>query len=110
MDLQETYGRKEVQDAHGDLFVANSDVDGTVSEFAPGGTTPIATLTGVSEATALAFDALGDLFVANFFDNTVSEFAPGSTSPTNTLTGLNAPSALVLQPQIKSRRVGRIDG
>ena len=63
----------------------------TVSEFAPGSTTPTTTLTGVSGPQGLAFDALGDLFVANGGNNTVSEFAPGSTTPTATLAGLSGP-------------------
>jgi hypothetical protein len=57
-------------------------------------TTPTATLTGVSGAGDIAFDASGDLFVANYYANTVSEFAPGATTPTATLTGLNGPHAL----------------
>ena len=40
---------------------------------------------------ALAFDASGNLYVANYGNGTVSEFAPGSTTPTATLTGLNDP-------------------
>ena len=51
-------------DASGNLFVANSG-DNTVSEFAPGSTTPTATLTGLNDPDALAFDASGNLFVAN---------------------------------------------
>ena len=71
----------------------------TVSEFAPGSTTPTATLTGLNGARALAFDARGNLFVANFNGTTVSEFAPGSTAPTATLTGLNDPIALAFDAQ-----------
>ena len=66
----------------------------TVSEFAPGSTTPTATLTGLDYPDALAFDSSGNLYVANGATNTVSEFAPGSTTPTATLTGLNEPHAL----------------
>ena len=51
-------------DASGNLFVANSGND-TVSEFAPGSTTPTATLSGLNRPIALAFDASGNLFVAN---------------------------------------------
>ena len=62
----------------------------TVSEFAPGSTTPTATLTGLNDPDALAFDSSGNLYVANWRRHgTVSEFAPGSTTPTATLTGLN---------------------
>ena len=56
---------------------------GTVSKFAPGSTTPSATLTGLNVPRALAFDGSGNLYVANMGNNTVSKFAPGSiTSPT----------------------------
>ena len=37
----------------------------TVSEFAPGSTTPTATLTGLNYPDALAFDSSGNLYVAN---------------------------------------------
>ena len=37
----------------------------TVSEFAPGSTTPTATLTGLNYPGALAFDSSGNLYVAN---------------------------------------------
>ena len=69
----------------------------TVSEFASGSTTPTATLTGLSQPCALAFDSHGNLYVANKgygAGTTVSEFAPGSTVPTATLTGVSNPSAL----------------
>ena len=39
--------------------------NGTVSKFAPGSTTPSATLTGLSNPYALAFDGSGNLYVAN---------------------------------------------
>ena len=50
----------------------------TVSEFAPGSTVPKATLTGLNDPEALAFDSSGNLFVANAANGggtTVSEFA-----------------------------------
>ena len=60
-----------------------------MSKFAPGSTTPTATLTGLGYPDALAFDASGNLYVANYWQqHTVSKFAPGSTTPTATLTGL----------------------
>ncbi len=72
----------------------------TVSEFAPGSTTPTATLTGLSEPQGMAFDSEGNLLVANYGNytgngTTVSEFAPGHTTPMATLTGLNGPINLV---------------
>ena len=57
-------------------------------------TTLSATLTGLDDPQALAFDADGNLYVANPDNNTVSEFAVGSTVPTATLTGLSSPMAL----------------
>src|SRR5262249_9176940 len=55
--------------------------------------TPNATLTGLNRPVALAFDSLGNLFVANNSNGTVSESAPDATL-TATLTGLNFPQAL----------------
>ena len=68
-----------------------------MSVFAPGSTTPTATLTGLNNPFALAFDSSGNLYVVNYDNNgnsIVSKFAPGSTTPTATLTGLNNPFAL----------------
>src|SRR5262249_27967165 len=97
-------------DAHGNLFVADL-LDSTVSVFAPGSTTPYATLSGLFAPTALAFDTHANLYVANANDDTVSEctlaydtagnLLPGSTAPKATLTGsadapLNDPIALAV--------------
>ena len=71
--------------------------NGTVSKFAPGSTSPAATLTGLTNPDALAFDSSGNLYVTNWgggSSTTVCEFAPGSTTPTATLTGLTNPNAL----------------
>ena len=65
-----------------------------VSEFAPGATRPPPPSPGCTDPVGLAFDASGNLYVANTDTNTVSEFTPGSTTPTATLTGLDAPDAL----------------
>ena len=65
-------------DSNGNLFVANQGqwqwqgyvgsgnggYESFVSEFAPGSTTPTATLTGISDPLAMAFDSKGNLFVA----------------------------------------------
>ena len=55
--------------------------------FAPGGTSPVATLTGLNAPRALAFDSSGNLYVANFSatNGTLSKFAPGATTPSATL-------------------------
>jgi autotransporter-associated beta strand protein len=85
-----------IMDASGNLFVANyANATGTtISEFAPGATTPTATLTGVNVPIAMAFDASGNLYVSNFGGTTVSKFAPGATTASATLTGLSAPRGL----------------
>jgi hypothetical protein len=77
-------------DGRGDLFVACQGTN-SVSEFAPGSTTPTAHITGLDVPVALACDAQGNLFVCNEVANTVSEFAPGQSHPTATLTGLDVP-------------------
>jgi sugar lactone lactonase YvrE len=76
----------------------NLDTSSNPAQVGPGAsavsTTPTATLTGLAGPTGLAFDAHGNLFVANAGNGsgtTVSEFAPGSTAPTATLTGLHGP-------------------
>ena len=58
-------------DSSGNLFVTNEHWY-TVSQFAPGSTTPTGTFTGLSGPTALAFDSNGYLYVANDI-GTVSE-------------------------------------
>ena len=44
----------------------------------------------------MAFDAKGDLYVADEGANEVSVFAPGATTPTSTLTGVDWPDALAI--------------
>src|SRR5207253_2507024 len=65
-----------------------------VSKFAPGATTASATLKGLGTCDALAFDAAGNLYVANYNLNTVSKFAPGATTAGAILTGVSQPDAL----------------
>lgn len=60
-------------------------------EASPLVTTPNATLTGLSNPWALAFDASSNLYVTDFSTNTVRKFAPGSTTPSATLSGLAQP-------------------
>src|SRR5262249_13790570 len=89
-------------DSQGNLFVANVNAN-TVSEFAPGSTTPTATLTGLNAPNALAFDREGNLFVANFGSGagtTVSEFAATGTAaaPGGVVT------ATATQPVVSSSR------
>ena len=68
----------------------------TVSKFAPGSTTAVATYSigSNAEPVALAFDSSGNLYVANEGNTTVTEFAANST-----------PSAggVVIQSSVESR-------
>ncbi len=86
-------------DAAGNLYVANqsgNNAHDTVSEFAPGATSPTAILTGLNGPDALAFDGSGNLYVANSYGTTVSMFMPGAISPSAVLTGLSSPHAVAV--------------
>ena len=78
-------------DSSGNLYVISGN---TVRRFAPGATTPNATLTGLFIPRALAFDGSGNLFVTNAGDNSVSEFAPGATTSSATPIGPIDPNIL----------------
>ena len=54
----------------------------TVSEFAPGSTTPTATLTGLDSPVALAFDPSGNLYVANYRQQHGERVQPRHAVPT----------------------------
>ena len=58
--------------------------------------TASATLTGLTEPEALAFDANGNLYVANGTAGTVSKFSLGATTASATLTGVVDPKALAI--------------
>ena len=63
-----------------DVNIDTSSNPAVVGALAPLSTTPSATLTGLGQPDALAFDSSGNLYVANDGNNTVSKFAPGSTT------------------------------
>ena len=65
-----------------------------MSKFAPGSTTPSATLTGLTIPMPWPSTAAATSTWPTADGNTVSKFAPGSTTPSATLTGLNGPYAL----------------
>ncbi len=85
----------------GDLYIANFNTS-TVSEVNALGTIINATYaTGLNHPVGLAFDANGDLFVANDGMNagtTISEVGPGGGAATVFANGLNVLTFLALQP------------
>ncbi len=71
----------------GDLIVLTSN-SGVEEYFPPYTGAPVAIASGLTAPVALAFDAGGDLFVADSYANTVTEYAPPYTgSPLVTLPG-----------------------
>jgi DNA-binding beta-propeller fold protein YncE len=61
-------------DSTGNLYVTNTG-NNTVSKFAPGGTTPIATLTGLNnlQPHGLVVDSAGNVYVSNTDGTTISK-------------------------------------
>ena len=83
----------------GYLYVANygGGTGTTVSVFARGAP-PHLNAHRLERADALAFDAKGNLYVANAESNTVSVFNLNGPTPSSTLTGPLAPQALAIGP------------
>jgi len=67
-------------DSSGDVYAAASTAGKQVYEFAPGGTTPIATYSGFYQVTGLAVDSSNNLYVLDD-GGSVRMYAPGSTTP-----------------------------
>ncbi|HEY9086025.1 MAG TPA: hypothetical protein VIN40_08875 [Candidatus Tyrphobacter sp.] len=86
----------------GNLFLANySGTGGNIVVYDSEGTTASETITsGISGADALAFDAAGDLYVANIgLSPGIKEYPQPGTTLTNTLTtGVNNPQAILIIP------------
>ena len=98
-------------DAAGRLYVANNGVaggPGSITVYAAGATgnaTPTATIpgsnAGLTDPEAIALDAAGQLYVANYASSTITVYAAGATgnaTPTATIagsnTGLNYPGSI----------------
>src|SRR5262249_50413425 len=84
-------------DSSGNVYVADT-VDGTVSVYPPGASSPSATITSLQYPKGLAVDKRGNLFVSDAGSDTVSVFAPGQTTATATIAGFEDPSALIFGP------------
>jgi hypothetical protein len=69
------------------MSIATGSRPAVVGAFPVLGRTPSATLTGLNDPNALAFDASGNLFVTIQLGRRVFEFAPGSTAPTAEIPG-----------------------
>jgi DNA-binding beta-propeller fold protein YncE len=70
--------------------------------YAAGGSTLVRSITsGVKYPVGLAFDASGNLYVANAprrGKNTVTEYAPGTSTPSNTYTLKESPTQILMGP------------
>ncbi len=80
------------------LYVGNFSATSSISEYAKGGSTPVGIITqGIKDPYALAFDRLGDLYVANINAEDVTVYKPGSVKPMRALkSGIVAPDALAI--------------
>ena len=81
-------------DSQNNFYVAT---DTNVLKFAPRGTTPTATLTGVSEPYTLQVDPFDNLLVTNFLDTKIFLFQRNTTTPNSNFTrdGLDGPANMV---------------
>ena len=88
-------------DASDDLYVANgppgTEIPGSITVYAPGGTLLRTITQGINAPDALALDPDGYLYVANAYANTVTVYAPGTTSVSQTLSnGVSYPISLAI--------------
>ncbi len=85
-------------DAADNLYVSCVGQTEGVVEFAPGATTgtPL-TLNGLNFPRGIAFDASGNMYVADMLDSTIFVYAPGSSNPLRTITsGLSGPEQITI--------------
>jgi sugar lactone lactonase YvrE len=80
-----------VVDAKGNLYITNTNSN-TVSEYAPGTTSPSFTYSSMLSAPAgVAVDAKQNVYVSNLGSGEVIEFAQGANTAAATLTGMTLP-------------------
>ena len=66
----------------------------TIEKFTPGGVGSVFASTGVNGPVGLAFDAAGNLYVANNIGNTIEKFTPGGVGSVFASMGVNHPYGL----------------
>ena len=95
-------------DRHDDLYVGTQS---SVYVFAPGTASPKQTITqGIDVASGMAFDSLGNLFVANNYNSTVTVYRPGDRVLIRTISrGLIRPYALTLDAADNLYVAGGVD-
>jgi DNA-binding beta-propeller fold protein YncE len=69
----------------------------TIQKFDPNGTASLFA-SGLSSPTGLAFDSLGNLYVANQGNNTIDRFTSAGVRSLFANTGLNVPVGLAFDP------------
>lgn len=87
-------------DANQNLYATNLG-NSSITEYAPGGTTPILTITnGVNYPTGLTVDSNGTVYCANVGNNTITEYPAGQTTPSVTINlGSSMPEYLAIGPK-----------
>ena len=66
----------------------------TIEKFTPSGVGTVFASVGLNIPGELAFDAAGNLYVANLGNNTIEKFTPGGVGSVFASTGLSMPSGL----------------
>jgi len=81
-------------DSAGNLFVSLNN--NTIERFTPGGLGSVFASTGLNEPYGMAFDAAGNLYMANLNDNTIERFTSGGVGSVFT-TNVSTPLGLAVR-------------
>jgi sugar lactone lactonase YvrE len=85
-------------DRAGNLYVTNTNAN-TVTEYAPGATTPSFTYSsGLAFPAGVAVDSSGNVYVSSLSPASVEVFAQGSNTPLRSMTDMTYPIDLALDP------------